>query len=126
MAKGKYQEWLEPEKLTLLQGWAGDGLNDEQISHNMGISPCTLYDWKKKYPEISEAIKKGKEVIDYEIENALVNKALLGDVTAAIFLLKHRRPEKYGEGIVKSTVKDAEEDDPITAALKAEVQHGTQ
>lgn len=124
MAKGKYQEWLEPEKLTLLQGWAGDGLNDEQIAHNMGISPSTLYDWQKKYPEISEAIKKGKEVIDYAIENALVSKALHGDVTAAIFLLKHRRPDKYGEGIIKTASKNTSEDDPITAALKEEAKHG--
>ncbi len=121
----KYQKWLEPEKLTLLQGWAGDGLNDEQIAHNMGISLSTYYKWKNQYSEFSEAIKKGKEVIDYAIENALVNKALHGDVTAAIFLLKHRMPEKYGEGSLKVPAKDAVEDDPITAALKAEVQHGT-
>lgn len=125
MAKGKYQEWLEPEKLTLIQGWAGDGLSDEQIAHNMGISRSTLNEWKKKYPDILDAIKKGKEVIDYAIENALVNKALMGDVTAAIFLLKHRRPDKYGEGITKATAKETPEDDPITAALKEEAKHGT-
>lgn len=126
MAKGKYHEWLEPEKLTLLKGWARDGLSDEQIAHNIGVSPATLYNWKKDHLEILEAIKKGKEVVDYEIENALVKKALNGDVTAAIFLLKHRRPEKYGEGALKASAKDAGEDDPITAALKAEVQHGAQ
>lgn len=124
MAKGKYQEWLEPEKLTLLQGWARDGLNDEQIAHNAGISAATLYRWKSAHCEICEAIKKGKEVIDYEIENALVEKALNGDVTAAIFLLKHRRPEKYGEG-AKAFEKNVAEDDPITAALKEESQNGT-
>ena len=59
MAKGKYQEWLTPEGLLRIEGWARDGLIDEQIAHNMGINPATLYDWKKKYPEISEALKKG-------------------------------------------------------------------
>ena len=76
MAKGKYQEWLEPEGLTLLESWARDGLTDEQIAHNMGIKRQTIYDWKKKYSDISDALKKGKEVIDIQVENALLKRAL--------------------------------------------------
>lgn len=60
MAKGKYQRWLEPDGLTLLEGWARDGLTDEQIAHNMGISTATLYDWKNKFQDISGGPKKGK------------------------------------------------------------------
>lgn len=76
MAKGKYQKWLEPESLILLEGWARDGLTDEQIAKNMGISYSTLKDWKNKYPAISATLKKGKEVVDTEVENALLQKAL--------------------------------------------------
>lgn len=76
MAKGKYQKWLEPENLILLEGWARDGLTDEQIAKNIGVNVSTLYDWTKKYPEISESLKKGKEVVDAEVENALLQKAL--------------------------------------------------
>ena len=76
MAKGKYQEWLEPDGLLKLEGWARDGLNDEQIAKNMGIVTKTLYEWKNKYSAISEALKRGKEVIDIEVENALLNKAM--------------------------------------------------
>lgn len=76
MAKGKYQKWLEPENLILLEGWARDGLTDEQIAKNMGISYSTLKDWKNKYPAISATLKKGKEVVDTEVENALLQKAL--------------------------------------------------
>ncbi len=76
MAKGKYQKWLEPESLILLEGWARDGLTDEQIAHNMGINRRTLVDWKNKYPPISHTLKKGKEVVDTEVENALLQKAL--------------------------------------------------
>ena len=64
MAKGKYREWLSEDGLIKIQGWARDGLIDEQIAHNMGITTKTLYEWKNKYGEISEALKKGKEVID--------------------------------------------------------------
>lgn len=75
-AKGKYQDWLENEKLILLEGWARDGLSDEQIAHNMGIALGTYYDWRKKFPKFSEAIKKGKEVVDREVENALYKSAM--------------------------------------------------
>lgn len=75
MAKGKYQEWLTPEGLLRIEGWARDGLTDEQIAKNMGISKQTLYDWKKKYPDFSDSLKKAKEVVDREIENALFERA---------------------------------------------------
>ena len=95
VAKGKYQRWLEPDGLLLLEGWARDGLTDEQIAQNMGIGTTTLYRWKDEYEEIREALKRGKEVVDYEVENALLNKALGGDTTAQIFWLKNRRPDKW-------------------------------
>lgn len=76
MAKGKYQKWLEPENLILLEGWARDGLTDEQIAKNMGISRKTLAEWKCKYSYIGDTLKRGKEVVDREVENALLKKAL--------------------------------------------------
>ena len=51
----KYQEWLQEDKLILLEAWARDGLSDEQIADNMGIATSTYYEWKKKYVEFSEA-----------------------------------------------------------------------
>ena len=93
MAKGKYEEWLTEEGITLLEGWARDGLTDEQIAKNMGVSRSTLHDWKKKYPDISDTLKKGKEVVDYQVENALLESALSGNVTAIIFWLKNRRSQ---------------------------------
>lgn len=76
MAKGKYQKWLTPDGRTLLEAWARDGLTDDQIAHNMGVRRSTLADWKTKYPDISDALKKGKEVVDVEVENALLKRAL--------------------------------------------------
>ena len=58
MAKGKYEYWLTPEGLLKLEAWARDGLIDEQIAKNMGITPSTLYEWKKNYSEISESLKR--------------------------------------------------------------------
>lgn len=124
MAIAKFKEWLEEEKLTLINGWAKKGLTEEQISKNMGISYSTLREWKKKYPTIEAALKKGKEVVDYEIESALFKRAMgyeyeeektyiqevdgkvtkrkeiykrhmPGDTTAQIFWLKNRKPEEW-------------------------------
>ena len=95
VAKGKYQKWLTPEGLLLLEGWARDGLTDEQIAKKIGISRKTLNDWKNNYSDICDTLKKGKEVVDYQVENALLNSALDGNTTAQIFWLKNRRPDKW-------------------------------
>lgn len=76
MAKGKYEEWLTEEGLIKLEAWARNGLTDEQLASNMGISTATLYNYKKKYVEILEALKRGKEVVDIQVENALLKRAL--------------------------------------------------
>jgi hypothetical protein len=76
MAAGKYEEWLTPEKLTLLEAWARDGLTDEQIAHNCGVNVRTLYDWKSNHQPIFQALKKGKEVVDVQVENALFKRAM--------------------------------------------------
>ncbi len=122
---GKYHDWITEEGLLKIEGWARDGLSDEQIAKNIGISTSTLYEWKKKYSEFSEALKKGKEVIDRQVENALLKRALgyeyeevrqiiekddngkdrkriekiikhvAPDVTAQIFWLKNRKPQEW-------------------------------
>lgn len=73
---GKYGTWIAPEGLLKIQGWARDGLSDKQIAHNIGITQTTLYEWQKRFPELSEALKKGKEVVDREVENALLKRAM--------------------------------------------------
>ena len=121
----KINEWLEQDKLTLLEGWSRDGLTNEQIAKNIGINVKTLYDWKNKESNISNALKKGKEVVDIEVENALLKKALGytitlrkqkvtkdGDVvdieeevhippdtTAQIFWLKNRRKQQWRDKV---------------------------
>lgn len=76
MAIGKYKKWLEPDNLLRLEAWARNGLTDEQIAGNMNISMATLYNYKKAHLDILEALKRGKEVVDIEVENALKKKAL--------------------------------------------------
>lgn len=75
MASGKYVDWLTNDGLLLIEGWARDGLTDVQIAQNIGISSSTFYAWRLKFPQISESLKKGKAPVDFEVENALLNKA---------------------------------------------------
>ena len=56
--------------------WARDGLTDEQIAENLDISVASFYNYKNKHLEFLESLKKGKEIADYEVENALFKKAL--------------------------------------------------
>ena len=72
MARGKFEYWLTKDGLTLLRGWARQGLTDEQLAEKIGINRATLYDWKKKYPNISNALKTSKEIVDIQVENALL------------------------------------------------------
>jgi len=72
----KYDRWLTEDGLLLLGAWARDGLTDEKIAENMGISRSTLNDWKKKFPDISDTLKKNKEIADVKVENSLYQKAI--------------------------------------------------
>ena len=72
----KYDQWLTEEGLLKITGWARDGLIDKQIAHNMGIGASTLREWKGTFPEVAEALRKGKEVVDREVENALFKSAI--------------------------------------------------
>jgi phage terminase len=123
IAKSKYETDVKP-RLIEIEAWKRDGLIDEQICKNLGISVDTFYRYKAKYSEFSEAIKKGKEVADIEVENALfkraigyrykekikevkeidgkktvfikeVEKEMPGDVGAQIFWLKNRKSSKW-------------------------------
>lgn len=115
MAKGKYQEWLEPEGLLKIEGWARDGLTDEQIAHNMGISAKTLYNWKEKHLQILHVLKRSKDVADRQVENALFENAINGNTTAQIFWLKNRKPDKWRD---KQEYEDRTAIDKLDEILK--------
>jgi hypothetical protein len=146
--KGKFEEWLTDDGLTRLTGWARDGLTDEQIAQNIGINRCTLYDWMKRFSNISNAIKKGKEPVDTQVENALLRRALgydyeetitevedLGggktkkhvrrvtkhmppDTTAQIFWLKNRKAKQWRDKIDTAVSVDTEDLSPLVELLK--------
>ena len=128
-----YEKWGKggelKDKLILIQGMARDGLTQQQIADNLGINVDTLIEYKKKYTDFSEALKKGKEVVDIEVENALLKRALgykydevtyengvetkrvtkevQPDTTAQIFWLKNRKPNNWKDRVETDEDKEA-------------------
>lgn len=112
-------DWLEPDQLARIQGWARDGLTMEQIAYNMNINKTTLYKWQKKSDNLTNALKVSRDSADRQVENALFKNAIgfhyteeqLTDdgavvevkkyskpnTTAQIFWLKNRKPDEWRE-----------------------------
>lgn len=68
--------WLEENGLMLIECWSRDGYTIEDIANKIGVDKKTLYDWRSQYPEIDEALRDGREIVDYKVENALLKSAL--------------------------------------------------
>lgn len=134
-----YKEWISEENLLKLEAWARDGLTEADICNNIGISTQTLWDWKKRHPDVLDALKKGKEVADIIVENALYKRAIgydyeevktitsadgvvmqktvtkkhiPADITAQIFWLKNRKPNIWRDKL------DVESDEETKEQLK--------
>lgn len=143
----KIDEWRKQDKLILLEGWARQGLTNEQIANNIGIGRTTLYEWSQKEPNIANAIKKGKEVVDFEVENALLKRALgytltiteqkvdkfgdvhnlkkdvhiPGDTTAQIFWLKNRMTKQWRDKVeVEANKEQLEKVNELLTKIKEE------
>lgn len=144
---GLYENWITKDGLLSLEGWARDGLSDKQIAKNIGVSVSTLCEWKNRFPELSEAIKRGKRPVDVQVENALYRSALgfkqtvkkpiklrrkdgsefieygeeevyiAPNITAQIFWLKNRKPEYWRDKPV-APVKTEEVEDGFIKALE--------
>jgi len=118
MAKTKYDAETFPQ---LAEGYAREGLNDEQIAAKLGISAATLYEYRRHHPQFLEALTRGKAPVDFSTENALLKRALgyrydevtqeyingvltttkvvtkevPGDVAAQKLWLSNRRPDRW-------------------------------
>lgn len=88
---------MTEDGLTLLSAWARDGLTEEDIAKNIGISRSTLTEWKKRFSVISDTLKKNKELADTIIENELYKscKGRTVKVKKPIKVKKVRVTEKH-------------------------------
>ena len=143
MARRK-DEWLTPEALLLVEGWARDGLTAREIAHNIGISHVTFYKWLDDEETIRKAVWNGREVANRKLENALFKRALgffeteteitddeknghkvrtytryyPPDTGALAFAMKNRMPEKWRDRQTHQITADIEDLTPLAELLK--------
>lgn len=98
-------DWLTDDGLLLLESWARDGYTMTDISNKMGIDNDCFLRWKDRYPEIRKAVSKGKELVDYQVENALL-KSALGYKTKEVKVTTTMRYGKVVETIKEVTDKE--------------------
>ena len=103
--------------------YAGEGMTNQEIAASMDINACTINDWMNKYPEFSDAIKRGRKIADDKVEKSLYKRAMgmyveetkrvddgnsvrvettskyIADTTAMIFWLKNRKPQEWRDKI---------------------------
>ena len=122
-ASGRPSKYSDQYHPLLAETLARLGLTDKQISEKLGISESTLNKWKHDHPVFSESLKNGKEEPDQLVEASLFKRAtgyendkavkifmpanaeapvyapyteqIQPDVTACIFWLKNRRPDRW-------------------------------
>lgn len=80
--KGKRAQeyWTSEEGCIRVEGWARNGLSQEQIAKEMEISLTTLKRWKNdpdpKFEPLQAALKVQRDYVDKQVENALYKSAM--------------------------------------------------
>lgn len=101
--KGLYENWITPDGLLTIEGWAREGATDLEIAKNIGIGERTFTDWKTRFPAIVAALKKGKAPVDFQVENQLLKSALGYTVIV-------KEPFKLKKKTIKNGVGTVEEE----------------
>lgn len=99
-------EWLEADGLILIESWARDGYTVEDIATRIGVTVGAFRSWMSKYEEIRKAVKDGRELVDYKVENALL-KAALGYTTKETKVTTHLVGGKVVESFEETVTKEA-------------------
>lgn len=121
-AKSKYTEWLTPDGLLRIEGWARDGLSLAQIAHNVGVADSTFRRWKEENEALSAAIKRGNAPVDLEVENAMLKSALGHKETVRKAIKVKTEKQKVGEGkIVEEHIEYVDEEVYIPPQVVAQI-----
>lgn len=76
MARSRIEDWLTEDGLHKIESWSRRGLTNAEIAENIGISTRTFARWLNRDSHFCQALKKGRSVLEYKLENALIKKAL--------------------------------------------------
>lgn len=65
----------KPEYCLSVEYMARSGMIEKEMAEKIGVSEVTFNAWKNEYPEFLNALTRGKEDIDDQVERALYKKA---------------------------------------------------
>ena len=109
---------FDEDTLILIEGLARDGYTNQDIALRLGIDPSVLYNAKRTRPEINAAINRGKQIVDYKVENALL-KAALGYTTKEIKVTIEEVSYDY-----EKMLSDIEKNEYISQKLISMIREG--
>lgn len=99
-----FADWCRDDNnLLLVESWTRDGYTIADIANRLGVSTNLITVTRKKVPEFDAALRIGRELVDYKVENALLRVAL-GYKTTEV---KVTTTMRYGK--VVETVKEVTE-----------------
>ena len=75
-----YKDWESEGKLQsillLVRKWREDGAGLDEIADKLDISRTTLFKYQKEHPDFADALKRGREIVDSEVENSLKKECI--------------------------------------------------
>ena len=69
----KYDPDIHP---VLVRSLARTGFTVEEIAEKLQVSKSTLYEWRRRHPDLSDALKEGRDFAAGLVEDALYKSAL--------------------------------------------------
>ncbi|WP_413518546.1 HNH endonuclease [Carnobacterium maltaromaticum] len=73
--KSKYDTHVAP-RLQEIEWWCREGLTEIEICKRLDVAESTFNNYKREFSELMESLKKGKEIADYQVEDALFKRAV--------------------------------------------------
>ena len=73
-APSKYETHVK-SRFNEISEWLSLGATEKEIWNNLGIHKSTFYDYKSKYKEFSDLLKKGRKKPVEEIKAAMLKRA---------------------------------------------------
>ena len=73
--KGKYESHIKPQ-FADVEKWLNQGLTEKQVAKRLGVAYSSWNDYKVKYLEFSELLKKKRVGLIDEVRGALAKRAL--------------------------------------------------
>ena len=87
----EYKEHFGQEIIGLM----ATGLSLTAAAADLGFHRDTMYDWGKKFPEFSDALKMGRAKRQLFLERRLLDARAAPVVTSSIFALKNAAPDDW-------------------------------